>query len=165
MSIGGLDPRVVANLDPWGMIGRIYEGYHLTLLHIKYTGFRSLWFKNRRCFMCFQLYKPMVDNDAPGRGQSEPHVNRHDLCLSSTANATFFFLLSSFKYENNKKTFVFDYHLNDPTTFLHHQIQVHSAHARILAFGYKNAFSVFHVHGSFFFLTPRTNYKSLKTAR
>ena len=153
MSIGCLDPRVVANLDPWGMIGRIYEGYHLTLLHIKYTGFRSLWFKNRRCFMCFQLYKPMVDNDAPGRGQSF-HCQRN-----------FFFLLSSFKYENNKKAFVFDYHLNDPTTFLHHQIQVHSAHARILAFGYKNAFSVFHVHGFFFFLTPRTNYKSLKTAR
>ena len=45
------------------------------------------------------------------------------------------------------KTFVCDYHLNDPTTILHHQIQVCSAHARILAFGYKNAFSVVHVHG------------------
>ena len=40
-----------------------------------------------------------------------------------------------------------DYHLNDPTTFLHHQIQVCSAHARIIALGYKNAFSVFPVHG------------------
>ena len=45
------------------------------------------------------------------------------------------------------KTFVCDYHLNDPTKFLHHQIQVCSAHARILALGYKNAFSVLHVHG------------------
>ena len=45
------------------------------------------------------------------------------------------------------KTFVCDYHLNDPTTFLHHQIQVCSVHARILALGYKNAFSVPHVHG------------------
>ena len=43
------------------------------------------------------------------------------------------------------KTFVCDYHLNDPTTFLHHQIQVYGAHARILALGYKHAFSVLHV--------------------
>ena len=40
------------------------------------------------------------------------------------------------------KTFVCDYHLNDPTTSLHHQIQVFCVHARILALGYKNAFSV-----------------------
>ena len=47
------------------------------------------------------------------------------------------------------KTFVWDYHLNDPTTctFLCHQIQVYSVHARILALGYKNAFSVLNVHG------------------
>ena len=45
------------------------------------------------------------------------------------------------------KTFVCDYHLKDPTTFLHHQLQVYSAHARILALGYKNTFSVLHVHG------------------
>ena len=45
------------------------------------------------------------------------------------------------------KTFVCDYHLNDPTTFLRHQIQVCSAHVRILALGYKNAFSVLPVHG------------------
>ena len=45
------------------------------------------------------------------------------------------------------KTFVWDDHLNDLTTFLNHQIQVYSAHARILALGYKNAFSVLHVHG------------------
>ena len=34
--------------------------------------------------------------------------------LSSTANATLF-LISSFKYENNMKTFVCDYHVKDPT--------------------------------------------------
>ena len=45
------------------------------------------------------------------------------------------------------KTFMCDYHLNDPTTFLHFQIEVYSTHARILALGYNNAFSVFHVHG------------------
>ena len=45
------------------------------------------------------------------------------------------------------KSFVCDKHLNDPTTFLDHQIQVCGAHARIHVMGYKNAFSVLHVHG------------------
>ena len=45
------------------------------------------------------------------------------------------------------KTFVCDYHLNDPTTFQDHQIQVCSAHARMLALGYKNAFSMLNVRG------------------
>ena len=49
------------------------------------------------------------------------------------------------------KTFVCDYHLNDPTTFQHHQIQVCSAHARMLALGYKNAFFVLHVRGLLIF--------------
>ena len=44
------------------------------------------------------------------------------------------------------KTFVCNYHLNDLTTFLHYQIQVCSAHARMLASGYKNACSMLHVH-------------------
>ena len=37
----------VANLDPRGMIGRIYEGYHKTLLHTKYihVGFRPCGFR------------------------------------------------------------------------------------------------------------------------
>ena len=30
------DPRGLANLDPRGIIGRIYVGYHLLLLHTKY---------------------------------------------------------------------------------------------------------------------------------
>ena len=35
------------------------------------------------------------------------------------------------------KTSVCNYHLNDPTTFLHYQIQVCSAHVRIIMW-YKN---------------------------
>ena len=31
--MGPNDPRHVANLDPRGLIGRIYVGDHLTLLH------------------------------------------------------------------------------------------------------------------------------------
>ena len=50
--------------------------------------------------------------------------------------------------------FVCDYHVNDPTTFLHNQIQVCSAHAQMLASGYKSAFSVLHVHGLVIFQHP-----------
>ena len=45
-SMGVNEPRVVATLDPRGMVDRIYEGYHLTLRHTKYLssgphGFRE----------------------------------------------------------------------------------------------------------------------------
>ena len=59
-SMGANDPRDVANLDPMDMIGRIYSGYHQTLLHTKYTGFRSCGFRED-----FSHLKPMADNDAP----------------------------------------------------------------------------------------------------
>ena len=39
-SMGVNDPRGIANLDPKGLIGRIYVGDHLTLLHTKYI---SCW--------------------------------------------------------------------------------------------------------------------------
>ena len=44
--MGANEPWGVANLDPRGMIGRIYVGDHLTLLHTKYLssgpyGFRK----------------------------------------------------------------------------------------------------------------------------
>ena len=45
------DPRGVANLDPRGMIGRIYEGYHYTLLHTKYIGFRPCGFREEDFFI------------------------------------------------------------------------------------------------------------------
>ena len=45
MTMGDDDPQVVANLDPRGMIGRIYVEYHLPLLHNKYTSFRSCGFR------------------------------------------------------------------------------------------------------------------------
>ena len=32
-SMGANDPQIVANLDPRGMVGRIYVGDHLTSLH------------------------------------------------------------------------------------------------------------------------------------
>ena len=44
--MGAKDPLGVANLDPRGMVGRIYVRVHLTLLHTKYVssgphGFRK----------------------------------------------------------------------------------------------------------------------------
>ena len=35
-SMGANEPQGVANLDPRGMVGRIYVGDHLLLLHTKY---------------------------------------------------------------------------------------------------------------------------------
>ena len=45
-STGANEPRGVTNLDPRGMVGRIYVGDHLKLLHTKYLssgpyGFRK----------------------------------------------------------------------------------------------------------------------------
>ena len=62
--MGAYDPRGVVNLDPRGMIGRIYVGYHYTLLITKYTGFRPCGFREEDFFI-FSHYRPMVDNDAP----------------------------------------------------------------------------------------------------
>ena len=45
MTMGDDDPRGVTNLDPRGIIGRIYVEYHLTLLHAKYTSFRPGGFR------------------------------------------------------------------------------------------------------------------------
>ena len=45
MTMGDDDPRDVANLDPRGMIGRIYVDYHLPLLHTKYTSFSPCGFR------------------------------------------------------------------------------------------------------------------------
>ena len=45
MTMGDDDPRGVANLDPRGIIGRIYVEYHLRLLRTKYTNFRPCGFK------------------------------------------------------------------------------------------------------------------------
>ena len=39
-----MTPRGVANLDPRGMIGRIYVEYHITFLHTKYKSFKPCGF-------------------------------------------------------------------------------------------------------------------------
>ena len=63
----------VANLDPRGMIGRIYVEYHLTLLHTKYTSFRPCGFRedNFKCFSIISLWQIMTP---PGRDQFDPRI-------------------------------------------------------------------------------------------
>ena len=51
--MGDDDPQGVANLDPNGMIGRIYVEYHLTLLHTKYTSFRPCGFREEDVLLFF----------------------------------------------------------------------------------------------------------------
>ena len=55
-SMGAYDHRDVANLDPKGMIGRIYVGHHLTLLHTKYTSFRLCGFREKYVFPIISLW-------------------------------------------------------------------------------------------------------------
>ena len=75
MTMGDDDPRSKANLDPRGMIGRIYVKYHLTLLHTKYTSFRPNVVLEKKIFKCFSHYKPMADNEAPqGMANLNPRV-------------------------------------------------------------------------------------------
>ena len=71
---------------------------------------------------------------------------------SSTVNATiFFFLFSVFKTDNNLKNIMANYHLHSTSIFLHYQIRFLCAHARVLAYEYKSAFSVLYVHMLLFF--------------
>ena len=45
MSMGDNEPQGMANLDPRGMVGRIYVGVHLTLLHTKYLSSEPYGFR------------------------------------------------------------------------------------------------------------------------
>ena len=44
--MGANEPRGVANLDLRGMVGRIYEDDHLTLLNTKYVSSRPHGFRD-----------------------------------------------------------------------------------------------------------------------
>ena len=56
--MGANDPWGVANLDPRGMVGRIYVGDHLTLLHTKYISSGPHGF-GEEDFLSFSHYKSM----------------------------------------------------------------------------------------------------------
>ena len=57
-----MTPWGVANLDPGGLIGRIYVGDHLTLLHTKYISCGPHGFREEN-FLSFSHFKFMGAND------------------------------------------------------------------------------------------------------
>ena len=59
------EPRGMANLDPRGMIGRIYVEYFLALVTLNIPAL-GLVVLEKKIFKCFSHYKPTADNDAPG---------------------------------------------------------------------------------------------------
>ena len=64
-SMGDNDPRGVASLGPRGLMGRIYVGDHLTLLHTKYVSCGPHGFR-KEDFSKFSHYKSMRANDPRG---------------------------------------------------------------------------------------------------
>ena len=69
--MGANEPLGVANLDPRGMVGRIYVRDHLTLLHTKYLSSVSYGFREED-FWSFSHYKSMGDNEPQGVANLDP---------------------------------------------------------------------------------------------
>ena len=53
--MGDNEPRGLATLEPRGMIGMIYVGDHLTLIHTKYLSSRSYGFREKYFLSFFPL--------------------------------------------------------------------------------------------------------------
>ena len=68
--MGANEPWSVANLDPRGMVGRIYVGDHLTLLHTKYLSSEPYGF--REDFWSFSHWKSMGANQPQGLANLDP---------------------------------------------------------------------------------------------
>ena len=60
-----MSPLGMANLDPRGMVGRIYEGEHWTLLNKKYLS-AGPYDLREEVFLSFSNYKPLRANDPQG---------------------------------------------------------------------------------------------------
>ena len=69
--MGAYDPRDVANLDPKGMIGRIYDGTtkHCYILNIQDSGFVV---SEKKIFLCFPIMSLWQIMTIPRRGQFGP---------------------------------------------------------------------------------------------
>ena len=78
--MGANEPWGMANLDPRGMIDRIYVGDHLMLLHTKYLTSGSYGF--REDFLSFSPYKSMGANELRGVTNLDPRgmVGRIYVC-------------------------------------------------------------------------------------
>ena len=69
--MGAYKPRGVVNFDPKGMVGRIYVGDHLMLLHTKYLSSRPYGFREED-FWNFSHHKSMGDNEHRGVANLDP---------------------------------------------------------------------------------------------
>ena len=65
--MGANDSQGGAISDPWDMLGRIYVKLHITMLHTKIEALADV-VSEKKIFSCIFHYKPMANNDAPGRG-------------------------------------------------------------------------------------------------
>ena len=65
------DPQGIASLDPRGLIGRIYAGDHLRLLHTKYISCGPHGFREED-FLSFSHFKSMGANDPRGVASLDP---------------------------------------------------------------------------------------------
>ena len=66
--VANLDPQGVANLDPRDIIGRIYVGYLLTLLHTKHTSYRPCCFEDEDFQIFFSIISLWQIPTPPGCG-------------------------------------------------------------------------------------------------
>ena len=66
-----MTPKVGPFLTLRGMTRRISVTLHITMLQTKYKSFGCCGFREED-FSCISLYKPMSDNDDPGRGLYGP---------------------------------------------------------------------------------------------
>ena len=82
-------PRGVANLDPRGMVGRIYAGDHLTLLHTKYLSSGPYGFREEN-FLSFSHFKSIGVNEPWGVGKFGPKGHGwQNLCREPLNIATY----------------------------------------------------------------------------
>ena len=70
-SMGAKKPRGVASLDPRDMVGRIYVGDHLTLLHTKYLCSGPYGFREED-FLSISHYKSVDANEPRGVANLDP---------------------------------------------------------------------------------------------
>ena len=88
MSMRANEPWGMPNLDPRGMVGRIYVGDHLTLLHTKYLSSGPHDFR-KEDFLSFFHYKSMGANDPQGVASFRPQgLELQDLCRGPLNIAT-----------------------------------------------------------------------------
>ena len=68
--MGANEPQGVSSLKPRSMVGRIYVGPHLMLLHTKYLSSGPYGF--REDFLSFFHYKSMGANELRGKANFDP---------------------------------------------------------------------------------------------